>query len=69
MTDDVLERLLRAAVPPMEGHDVDRDIWTRVAARFEQRPRWAWLDVGLAAVLAMLLLMFPECLSLLAHHF
>lgn len=69
MTDEALERLLRAAVPPAEGHAPDHDLWPRVAARFDAPVTWAWLDLGLSAALATLLLIFPECVSLLAHNF
>lgn len=68
MTDEQLGQLLREALPQSNGRRADGDLWPRVAARFNAHRSWAWLDLGLAAAVAALLLMFPECLSLLAHH-
>ena len=68
MTDDELIRLLKAAVPPTVERRSSRDLWPLVVDRFETRAAWSWLDIGLAAVVAILLMMFPKCFLLLAYH-
>jgi hypothetical protein len=39
-----------------------------MSTRFEQAPRWSYLDLGLAAAAAVALAVFPEWLWLLAYH-
>ncbi len=69
MTDDErLERLLRAALPPVPDAPLARDLWPAVVSRGEQRLPWTWLDLGLTALVATVLLLFPDCLWLLAYH-
>jgi len=69
MTDDDLERLLRAAVPPVETSGPGSDLWPTVARRLDAPPHWAWIDLGLVAAVGVALVMFPEWISLLAYHF
>ena len=68
MTDDRLTELLRRALPPPEDDGPRRDLWPRMAARFDERPRWSYIDLGLAAAAAIALAVFPEWLWLLAYH-
>lgn len=69
MTDqDRLERLLRSALPPTTDATPSRDLWSRVVRRGEPRGGWRWLDVGIAAAVAAMLLMFPDWAWLLAYH-
>jgi hypothetical protein len=70
--DDRLQQLLRSALAPAAGREQSRepsrDLWPLVANRIQVRARWSWLDVGLAAVVTIVLLMFPSWLLLLAYH-
>jgi hypothetical protein len=66
--DDRLRQLLRSALPPPTGSSPSGDLWPRVLRRIETSPGWSWLDMSLAAMVAVTLLMFPEGLFLLAYH-
>jgi hypothetical protein len=68
MTDERLRELVRAALPPSRNDRPTQDMWPRVASRLEQRPRWSYLDLGLAAAAATLLAAFPDWFWLLAYH-
>jgi hypothetical protein len=69
MTDDErLERLLRSALRPVAARGPSRDLWPRVLRRSQAPVAWSWLDVSLAAVVAIVLLLFPNWLWLLAYH-
>jgi hypothetical protein len=68
MTDDDLETLLRGALPPMTDERPERDVWPSLLERVDARHGWAWLDLGLAAAIVIVLAIFPEWLSLLAYH-
>ena len=68
MTDDHLEELLRAALPPTSDDGPSRDLWPLLATRVDRAARWTILDVSLAAAVAIALLVFPEWLWLLAYH-
>ena len=69
MTDDErLQHLLRSALPPVAGQGPSRDLWPSVANRIQAPAGSPWFDLGLAAVVAIALLMFPEWLLLLAYH-
>jgi hypothetical protein len=66
--DDRLAQLLRSALPPTRAPGPSRDLWPLVVHRMETPRRWSWLDVTLAVVVAIVLTIFPEWLSLLAYH-
>jgi hypothetical protein len=66
--DDRLVHLLRAALPPASAPGPSRDLWPEVARRMEARFQVSWLDLGVAAALAIALLMRPAWLWLLAYH-
>ena len=66
---DRLSALLRAALPPTDNHLPARDLWPRVTERIDAPARWSTLDLALAAIVAFVLLMFPEGVWLLAYHF
>jgi hypothetical protein len=69
MTDDErLERLLRSALRPVATPGPSRDLWPLVVERSRSPVAWSWLDVGLAVVVATVLLLFPNWLWLLAYH-
>ncbi len=65
---DRLVHLLRAALPPASAAGPSRDLWPRVASRIETRVRVSWLDLALAAAVAVALLMHPAWLWLLVYH-
>ena len=70
MTDDLqLAALLRTAVPPVGSRTPARDLWPRLVRRAQQRRRWTWLDIGLAAAVAGALVVWPDVLLVLAYHF
>ena len=66
--DEHLERLLREALEPERRPGPPRDLWPLVEARAHSAARWSWLDLGLAAVAAVVLLMQPAWLWLLIYH-
>ena len=69
MTDsDRFEHRLRAVLPPTVAGDPDHNLWTRVVDRLDAPRQWSWVDLSLAAMVAIALLMFPEGLFLLAYH-
>jgi hypothetical protein len=69
MTDpDRLERLLRSALPPSAALVPSRDLWPSVLGRSQARKRLSWFDISTAAVVGIVLLMYPEWLWLLAYH-
>ena len=69
MTDrDRFEHLLRAALPPAVQGEPDHNLWARVVDRLDAPRQWSWVDLSLAAMVAIALLMFPEGLFLLAYH-
>jgi hypothetical protein len=66
--DDRFQRLLRAALPPTTAQEPSRDLWPSVVKRIHAPTTRSWFDIGLAAGIAVLLMMFPEWLWLLAYH-
>ena len=68
MTDERLKEVLRGAVAPVESGAPTGDLWTRVATRCNEPPRWSYVDLGLVAAVGGVLALFPEWLWLLAYH-
>jgi hypothetical protein len=66
--DERLERLLREAMPATTAPGSPRDLWPLIVARGRTPGGWSWLDLGIAAVVAIALLMRPGWLWLLAYH-
>ena len=66
--DDGLRQLLRSALPLPADQGPSGDLWPLVVRRIETPPAWSWLDMSLAATVAVALLMFPDGLFLLAYH-
>ena len=66
--DDGLQQLLRSALSRTVDQAPSRDLWPLVVHRVQARVGWSWLDVSLAAVVTIVLLMFPGWLFLLAYH-
>jgi hypothetical protein len=68
MTDDELEELLRAALRRTTVRGPSRDLWPVIVERSRTPPGWSWLDLGIAAIVAIVLLLRPGWLWLLAFH-
>lgn len=69
MTDqDRLAHLLRSALPPSADRGPSRDLWPSVVGRSQTPIAPSWVDIGMAALVAFVLLMFPDWLWLLAYH-
>lgn len=66
--DDRLQDLLRSAFPRIADQGPSRDLWPLVVNQIHAPVRRSWSDISLAAVIAILLMMFPEWLLLLAYH-
>ncbi len=66
--DDRLQRLLRSALPQAGDLGPSRDLWPLVAKQLQAPLKPSWFDIGMAAVVLILLIMFPECLLVLAYH-
>ena len=68
MDDDRVQHLLRSALPPSASQRPSRDLWPLVVNRVQAPAAWSWLDLSLAAGVALVSMMFPEWLLLLAFH-
>ena len=68
MTDERLRELLLTAMSPSSDGGPKRDLWPQMAQRFEQAPRWSYVDLSLAAAVIAALAIFPEWLWPLAYH-
>lgn len=66
--DDHLQQLLRSVLPPAAAQEASRDLWPLVVNRLHAPMAWSWIDVSLAAVVTIVLLIFPRWLLLLAYH-
>jgi len=66
--DDRLQHLLRSVFPRVADREPSRDLWPLVVNRIHAPARRSWLDISLVAVIAILLMMFPEWLLPLAYH-
>lgn len=68
MTDDErLGHLLRRSIPPISVARPARDLWPQLVNRSQVSVRWSWLDLTLLAVVAIVLLMRPDWLWLVAY--
>ena len=65
---DRVDELLRTAMPPMTPGEPAGDLWPRVVDRLDARRPVSWVDLSLLVLVALVLLMFPEGLFLLAYH-
>ena len=69
MTSDLnVQALCRSAFPPATTEMPSRDLWPLVVDRMSAPVRLSWLDIGVAAVVAIALSRFPEWLLPLAFH-
>jgi hypothetical protein len=66
--DERLQQLLRSAFTEPGGDRRARDLWPDVVERIERPPAWTWVDMGVAAIVATALLLFPEGVFVLSYH-
>ena len=66
--DERIQDLIRSALPPVTAARPTRELWPLVVKRGQTPPAWSWVDVGLAAALAVVLLVFPRLLLVLVYH-
>jgi hypothetical protein len=66
--EDRLQQLLRSALPRIVEHEPSCDLWPSVVNRMRAPMGRSWLDAGLVAVIATLLIKFPEWLLPLVYH-
>ena len=69
MTDDELERLVHAAMSPVDPNEPRSDVWPALVTRLDAPRDWQWIDLGLAAAVLGALVLFPEWATLLVYHF
>ncbi len=63
-----LGRLIRAVVPPMTVSEPARDLWPLLLQREQATWDLRWLDIGLAAVVGVVLVTAPGWLWFLLYH-
>jgi hypothetical protein len=72
INDDQLSQLLRNALPAIEAVEEKagppRDLWTAVVRRSEARVEMSFSDWSLAAIVVIVLLIFPEWFWFLTYH-
>jgi hypothetical protein len=68
MNDEQLSRLLRTALPVVDAAAPSHDLWPAVVRRSEARVRITSTDWSVAAIVFVVLLMFPEWFWFLAYH-
>ena len=66
--DERLESLLRETLRRPLPPGPSRDLWPSIVSRSRASAGVSWLDLGLAAVVATVLLLRPGWLWLLAYH-
>jgi hypothetical protein len=67
--DESVRKLLKSAFPPVCEAGPPRDLWPTVLRRLDERaPRVPWFDWALAALLALLLAVFPHVIPALFYY-
>jgi len=69
MSDDRLQEWVRSQLPPVEQAGPTRDLWPDVVERSRRRAAVSVVDVSIAALIGVVLLLFPQWFWLLAYHF
>ena len=66
---DDIKALLKDSLPPVGGHELQRDLWPAILHRLDQ-PAFhvPWWDWTLLAAATALLLFFPEMIPALLYH-
>jgi hypothetical protein len=68
INDEQLSQLLRTALPAVDAAASSHDLWPAVVRRGEARMTPSSADWGLAAIIIIVLLIFPEWFWFLAYH-
>jgi hypothetical protein len=68
MNDERLSQLLRTALPAVDAAAPSRDLWPDVVRRSEARVRITSTDWSVAAIVIVVLVLFPEWFWFLAYH-
>jgi len=69
MTDDqLLSQLLQKALPSVDAPRPPADLWPVVVQRAAAHEKVSAADLGVAAIIATMLLMFPQWFWFLAYH-
>lgn len=65
-----IRQLLRKAMPPVTGPELQRDLWPRMLSRLAERPeaRVPWFDWALLTALAIWFCFSPEAIPILFYH-
>jgi hypothetical protein len=66
--DDRLQHLLRVALSPPADQGPSRDLWPLIVKKIQAPVEPSWFDISMAAVVAILLILFPDWLLLLVYH-
>jgi hypothetical protein len=68
--DDRLKKLLREALPPIEGEpDSDHDLWPDLVRRMDEKPATTpWFDWALLAGLIGLAAFFPTAIPVFLYY-
>jgi hypothetical protein len=65
--DDILRQMLRTALP-VGAATPPRDLWPAVVQRSQARAGFSSTDASMAAIVVIVLLMFPRWFWFLAYH-
>ena len=66
--DERIRESLRKSIAPATDRELKRDLWPQMLRRLDERPlRVPWFDWALAALLAALILFFPEVIPALLY--
>jgi hypothetical protein len=64
-----IKGLLKQAVAPVKDTELRRDLWPEMLQKLSQQPvRVPWFDWALAAILSVLLIVFPGAIPALLYH-
>ena len=66
--DDRFQQFLRSALPRTGAQEPSRDLWPLVVNQIHAPATRSWFDISLAAVIGIVLVIFPEWLLLLAYY-
>jgi hypothetical protein len=67
MNDDQISQLLRSALPAVDAGGPSRDLWPAVVRRGEALTQMSSVDWSMAALVVIVLFLFPEWFWLLAY--
>ena len=63
-----LQALLQRAFPPPQNAELQRDLWPQMLRRLDAQPlRVPWFEWALAAVVAAMLVLFPNAIPALLY--